>query len=297
MEQSAVVRTHEVSTPDGRTLAVREAGDPSGAAVFVHHGTPSCGLLDDDWVESAARRGIRLVAWDRPGYGGSSTDPGRRVASVAADAATIADALGVDQFRTWGISGGGPHALACAALQPDRVPAVAVLAGVAPFDAPGLDWLAGMGQDNVDEFGAVEAGEAQLRRYLEEAHAGLTQALAEEPESVVDEMASLLPEVDATYLRTHSMLIESMRVGLAPGYEGWLEDDQAFAAPWGFALGGIRPRTLVLQGGLDLMVPAAHGQYLAEAMPESELRALPDDGHLTLFNRVDEVHAWLLAAV
>jgi pimeloyl-ACP methyl ester carboxylesterase len=288
--------SHEISTPDGRTLAVNESGDPSGTAVFAHHGSPSCGFLDDDWTASATRRGIRLVAWDRPGYGGSSTDPGRRVASAATDAATIADALGIEQFRTWGFSGGGPHALACAALLPDRVPAVAVLAGVAPYDAPGLDWLAGMGQDNIEEFGAVEAGEAQLRRYLEEAHTGLTQALAEDSDAVVDEMASLLPEVDAAYLRTHLLLLEAMRVGLAPGYEGWLEDDQAFAAPWGFALGGIRPRTLVLQGGQDLMVPAAHGRYVAEAIPESQLRVLPDDGHLTMLNRVDEVHAWLLDA-
>ena len=285
--------SHEIGTPDGRTLAVNEGGDPTGAAVFVHHGAPSCGLLDDEWTASATRRGIRLVAWDRPGYGGSSTDPGRRVASGRR--------RGHDRRRAggravpdWGFSGGGPHALACAALLPDRVPAVAVLAGVAPYDAPGLDWLAGMGQDNIEEFGAVEAGEAQLRRYLEQAHTGLTQALAEDPEAVVEEMASLLPEVDAVYLRTHPLLVEAMRVGLAPGYEGWLEDDQAFAAPWGFALGGIRPRTLVLQGDQDLMVPATHGRYLAEAIPESQFRALPGEGHLTLLSRIDEVHAWLL---
>ena len=292
---SSTSQTHDVRTPDGRTLAVTEDGDRTGAAIFVHHGTPGSGRLDPEWAAPAAARGIRLVAWDRPGYGGSSTRPGRTVASVAADAVAVADALGIETFRTWGKSGGGPHALACAALLPDRVPAVAILAGVAPYGAPDLDWLAGMGQDNIEEFDAALAGEAQLRRYLEPARAGLTQAIARDPQAVVEEMASLLPPVDADYLRTHPQALAAMAHGLEPGYEGWLEDDQAFARDWGFALADIRAKTLVLQGGQDLMVPAAHGSYLAARIPGAQLRSLPGEGHLTLQNHLDEVHAWLLA--
>lgn len=287
--------THEIRTPDGRTLVVSESGDSSGTAVFAHHGTPGCGLLDPDWSAPAATKGIRLVSWDRPGYGGSSTQPGRTIASVAADAATVADALGIETFRTWGISGGGPHALACGALLPDRVPAVAVLAGVAPYGVPGLDWLAGMGQDNIEEFGAVLAGEPELRRYLEEAHAGLTRALSRDRQAVVEEMASLLPEVDADFVRTHPFGMAAMARALEPGYEGWLEDDQAFASSWGFEPDQMRSKTLVLQGDLDLMVPAAHGAYLARVIPGADFRSLPGDGHLTLLNHLDDVHDWLLA--
>ena len=145
-----------VPGPAGRTLGVYEAGDPGGHPVLVHHGTPAHGALFAPWEDDARGKGIRLVGYDRPGYGASSPDPERSVASAAADAAAIADALGIDRFATWGVSGGGPHALACAALLGERVVAVASLAGIAPFDAPGLNWFAGMGESNLVEFGATE---------------------------------------------------------------------------------------------------------------------------------------------
>ena len=129
--------TRTVATPDGRTLTVYELGDPSGPAVLVHHGTPGDGLPFAPWVQDAVRRGIRLLSYDRPGYGASTAHHGRRIADAAEDAAAIADALGIGRFATWGISGGAPHALACAALLPERVVAAASLAALAPFDAEG----------------------------------------------------------------------------------------------------------------------------------------------------------------
>jgi pimeloyl-ACP methyl ester carboxylesterase len=285
----------QVETPDGRLLAVHEGGDAAGSAVFAHHGTPGSGLFEPAWVENAARQGVRLVTWDRAGYGDSSRRPGRDVAAAAADAATVADALGIDQFVTWGLSGGGPHALACAALLPDRVPAVAVLSGVAPYGAPGLDWLAGMGQDNIEEFGAAVAGEPELRRYLAEACRAWDESLARGPEAVLDDMATLLSGPDAAYFRDHPWAIESMTRGLSNGYEGWLDDDLAFAKSWGFDLTAIRTRTVVWQGVQDFMVPATHGHYLAETIPGAELRIDTDGGHMTVLDHLDEVHAWLLA--
>src|SRR4051794_14774368 len=150
--------SRDVTGPGDRTLCVHEAGDPGGRPIVVHHGTPTYGGLFHPWVADAEARGIRLVAYDRPGYGGSAPHRGRTVADAAADVAAIADAPGIDRFATWGISGGGPHALACAALLGDRVVGAASLAGVAPFDAAGLNWFAGMGEANLAEFGAALQG-------------------------------------------------------------------------------------------------------------------------------------------
>src|SRR6476646_3986228 len=132
-----------IQTSDGRQLCVYDAGDPAGPAILYHHGTPSSGLLDEPWIEDARARGARLIGFDRPGYGGSTERPGRSVADVAGDVTAILDGLGIDRCATWGVSGGGPHALACAALLPERIEAVATLVSVAPYDAEGLDWLEG----------------------------------------------------------------------------------------------------------------------------------------------------------
>ncbi len=171
------VATTEVAAGGGRTLTVYESGDPAGAPILFHHGTPASGLPYEPHVRLVEEQGIRLVSYDRAGYGGSTRDRGRDVAAVAHDVATITAALGIDRFATWGWSGGGPHALACAALLPDRVAGACSLAGVAPYDAEGLDWLEGMGEGNVAKFGAALEGEATLRPALEaEALAGRTSS-------------------------------------------------------------------------------------------------------------------------
>lgn len=120
--------------------------------MLFHYGTPGVRLLSPQAVGAAVRCGVRLLVPDRPGYGGSSRRPGRRVADVVEDIVQLADALGWDRFATWGGSGGAPHALACAALLPDRVRRCASVVGPAPFDADRLDWFAGMSAGNVEEF-------------------------------------------------------------------------------------------------------------------------------------------------
>src|SRR5919205_3410890 len=156
-----------VTTPDGRTLAVREGGDPAGFPVLFISGTPGSSALYEPHVRDAVERGIRLFSYDRPGYGASMRHEGRRVADCAADIAVLCDALGIDRLCAWGISGGAPHALAAATLLPDRVAAVASLASPAPYDADGLDFFAGMGEQNIEEFGAIFEGEATHRMSLE----------------------------------------------------------------------------------------------------------------------------------
>lgn len=289
----AHVRQFDVTLPDGRDLHAYEAGDPSGRLVVYHAGTPMCGLLDRNWAADARGRGLRLVGYDRAGYGGSTRREGRTVADVATDVAVLADALGVDRFYTWGVSGGGPHALACAALLGDRVIAAAALASVAPYDADGLAFLDGMGQDNLDEFGAALEGERALRPYLTAQTAGLLDV---SPERLGDAMATLLPPVDKDALTGDAadFLHAAMTSGLRHSCDGWLDDDLAFVSPWGFDVGSIAVPLLVMQGEQDLMVPFAHGRWLAAAIPSATVRLMPDEGHLSLFARIPEVHGWLL---
>src|SRR5829696_3225511 len=174
------VTGHVVSTADGRTLEVREAGAPDGPVLVSQHGTPGSAGLYRSEVEGAARLGLRLLAYSRPGYDGSSRHPGRGVADAAADVAAIMDALGVERFATYGWSGGGPHALACAALLDGRCAAAATIAGAAPADQPDLDFTAGMGEGNIAEFGAAFEGRERLSELLEEERSGLTAVTAEQ---------------------------------------------------------------------------------------------------------------------
>ena len=284
-----------IATAEGRTLAVHSDGDPAGFPVVMHHGTPSSGLLYERHVELAHEQGIRLVGYDRPGYGGSAREPGRSVSDCAADVDAIADALRLDRFATWGISGGGPHALACAALCDRRLVAAASLAAVAPQDAEGLDWLAGMGDENHVEFGHAAAGEEQLRTYLA---AEAEEIRAAGPERLVAVMETLLGPEDRAVLSGAfaEYLLKADRHGLADGVDGWVDDDLAFLAPWGFELSSIDRPVLLLHGDDDRFVPVAHGRWLADHIPGVEARIDAADGHLTLIERrLREVNEWLLA--
>jgi pimeloyl-ACP methyl ester carboxylesterase len=287
-------RHHDIRTADGRVLRVHETGDPQGELVLVHHGTPGWGLLPAAWEQDALDQGIRLVSYDRPGYGGSDRHSGRCVADVAADAAPIADGLGVGRFRTWGASGGGPHALACAALLPDRVVAAGVIASVAPYDAAGLDWLAGMGQDNIDEFGAALAGESTLSPFLVKVR---EQLMSVDAVGVITMLRSILPAVDVAVLTGEwgEFVYQSMTGGIAAGVDGWLDDDLTFCRPWGFDPAQISVPVRLWHGRADLMVPFAHGVWLAGHVPNVTAELLDEDGHLSTLARVPELHRWLLA--
>jgi pimeloyl-ACP methyl ester carboxylesterase len=285
---------HTVEGPGGRTLRALEDGDPDGVPLIAHHGTPGSRLLYRRWVEDAAERGIRLIAYDRPGYGGSDRDAGRSVADVADDVAAIADSLGIDRFLTQGRSGGGPHALACAALLGDRVAAAATLAAVAPYDAEGLDFLAGMGEDNVEELGAAVDGAEALTPWLEAVAPRLLEA---DPDELAEGLKSLLSPPDVAVINDGlaAELIAVTGEGIRASLDGWLDDDLAFVKPWGFDVGSISVPLQLWQGRQDLMVPAAHAAWLAEQIPGVDLRFADDDGHLSLEHlRIGDVHAWLL---
>ncbi|MDQ1512802.1 MAG: hypothetical protein QOC59_644, partial [Microbacteriaceae bacterium] len=229
---------------------------------------------------AAAARGLRLVTYSRAGYGASARNRGRTVADVVPDVQAVLDHLGADRCVVAGWSGGGPHALACAARL-DAAAAVLVIAGVAPHDAEGLDFLAGMGEENVVEFGAALEGEQPLRRYLDGERPGLVDVTAE---GIIGAFSTLLPEVDRAVLTDEfgEDLAAGFRDALRIGVDGWLDDDLAFTRPWGFDLAEIRVPTAIWQGSEDLMVPFAHGRWLAAHLPAAEAHLEQGEGHLSV---------------
>jgi pimeloyl-ACP methyl ester carboxylesterase len=269
-----------VTGPAGRQLQVLTAGPEDGLPLVFHNGTPSGLVAFGPMVDAAAERGLRTVMYARPGYGASTPDPGRRVAGAAADVVAVLDKLGAEHFVTAGWSGGGPHALACGALLPGRCKGVASIAGVAPYGAEGLDWLAGMAAENVAEFGAALEGEAELNAFLEAGAAELRDVSAEQ---VADGLGGLVSEVDKSVISGDfaGFLAASFRAAVSEGIAGWREDDQAFAADWGFALGEGAP-IAVWQGDQDMMVPFAHGQWLAAHLPGAHAHLITGAGHLSL---------------
>jgi pimeloyl-ACP methyl ester carboxylesterase len=283
-----------VQTPDGRTLTVREGGDPDGFPVLAIAGTPGSSTLYEPLARDAAERGIRLLSYDRPGYGGSTRLQGRNVADCAADIAAVCDALGVERFCVWGVSGGGPHALAAAALLPDRVIAAASLASVAPYGAEGLDFLEGMGEENVREFNVIFEGEDAHRASMEKQR---NELLSAKPDQLVEMWQTLLGPSDREVATGDlaSFLLDHIRAGIGPGGDGWIDDDLALVTPWGFDLASIRVPVQLWHGEQDQFVPYGHGVWLAAHIPGVDARLTAEDGHLTLSERrVPEVHRWLL---
>jgi len=278
-----------VPTPDGRSLEVRVAGPAGGDVLVFHHGTPGSGLLPRAFLEAAVERNLRCVAFARPGYASSIRRPGRTVADVAEDAVAVLDHLGVDRAFTMGASGGGPHALACAARIPDRILGTATVAGVAPFDADGLDWLAGMAPENVEEFGATLDGTDALQAFLARetpAFAGVTGA------DIVAAFGGLVSPVDQAALSDEfgEAVAADVRQALSAGFWGWHDDDLAFAAPWGFDPSAITGPVDVWQGEQDRMVPFAHGEWLAAHVRGARAHLFADDGHLSLqVDRIGEI--------
>jgi pimeloyl-ACP methyl ester carboxylesterase len=282
-----------VHTADGRMLAVEEYGDPAGRPVLVHNGTPNSRYLYQRAVADAAAHGLRLIGYDRPGYGGSSPHPGRTVADCAADARAICAALGANRVAMWGISGGGPHVLACAALLPDLVVAAVSLASLAPYGADGLDWYAGMGQQNADDFRQYFADQQAARQKLA---ADRKEALAASADDAAKGLETLLSPTDAAVLTGDlaEYLVWSAKEGLAPGDEGWWQDAVAHSSPWGFELAQITVPVLLMHGREDKFVPFGHGEWLAAHIPGVQARLLDHDGHLTLLeHRAGDVHGWL----
>ncbi len=271
----------DVVLPDGRSLEVIVSGPAEGVPLVFHLGTPASAAQFGTIRRAATERGLRLVTWSRPGYGGSTRLPGRSVADVAADTVAVLDHLEADRCLVAGWSGGGPHALACGALLQDRVIGVLAIGGVAPYDAEGLDWLAGMGAGNVDEFTAAARGEAALRPYLDDVGGVKPEITGAD---LSRSMATLLPPVDIAALTGEFAddLAASFRGAVVNGFEGWLDDDLAFVRPWGFEPADVTVPTFLWHGLEDLAVPVAHGRWLAAHLPNVTAHLEPGEGHMSV---------------
>jgi pimeloyl-ACP methyl ester carboxylesterase len=274
----------DVTAPCGGTLHAYDTGsgdgdDGHGLVVVWHHGTPNVGAPPAPLFAASQRLGIRWVSYDRPGYGGSTPRPGRDVASAAADVAAVADALGVGTFAVMGHSGGGPHALACAALLPGRVTAAVTLSGPAPYGAPGLDWFAGMGESSAASLRAAVAGRAAKERHEAAATDG-------DPAFVAADWAALEGE--------WSWFGSVVAPAIAAGPAALVDDDLAYVAPWGFDLARVSVPVLVGHGTADRMVPSSHAEWLAAHLPAAELRLSPGDGHISVLAHAPAALEWLM---
>ena len=279
-----------VPADEGRVLEALVAGPDDALPLVFHTGTPSGLVWNAPLAEAAAARGLRTVMYARPGYGGSTPQPGRLVADAAADVDKILERIGADEFVTAGWSGGGPHALACAALLPVRCLAAATIAGVAPYDSPGLDWMAGMAEENHEEFRAALAGEADLITFLDGAAGPLREISAAQ---VADGLGGLVSETDKAALTGEfaDYLATAFRAAVTPGIDGWRDDDLAFTRDWGLSLDALGHATPVAiwQGDQDRMVPSTHGAWLAANIPLARARFRSGEGHLSLINRLGEI--------
>jgi pimeloyl-ACP methyl ester carboxylesterase len=276
-----MVSERDVRLDDGRTLRVHDSGadSPEALAVVWHHGSPQTGALLEPLLAAAAKRAIRLLSYGRPSYGGSSPRPGRDVASAAADVAQIADALGIATFAVMGASGGGPHALACAALLPTRVTGAACLASVAPLTSD-FDWFGGMASD-----GAVRAAIAGR-----EARARYAASDEFDPETFT-------PADWAGLSGAWSSLGADAERANEAGSDGLIDDDVAFVSPWGYDLTEIASPVLLVQGGQDRVIPLSHAEWLLRNIPRSELWLRPDDGHISILDACPVAMDWLRANV
>jgi pimeloyl-ACP methyl ester carboxylesterase len=287
------VETRTIPVAGGRELCVELAGAPRGNPILVHNGTPNSRHLYGEWIADAEKKGIRLISYDRPGYGGSTVDSGHTVASGARDVRLIAEALGHDRLGIWGVSGGGPYALGCAALLPDMAVAVAAVASLAPHGPEGFDYFAGMGELNAEDIKLFFSDPEAARRKL---HQEWEEAVAEPPEHLAETLKSLLSPVDAEALTGElaRWLAYCDHDGLAAGDQGWWDDGVAHLTGWGFDLRDIRVPVKIWHGRQDRFVPVQHGQWLAANVPGAQADISDRDGHLTMVARIGEIHDWLL---
>lgn len=274
----------DVTGPDGRTLHVYDtgggAGDDDRLPLLWHHGTPNIGLPPRPLFDKAAELGMRFIGYSRPGYPGSTRNPGRDVASTAGDARAVLDALGLASFATIGHSGGGENVLACAALLGDRCQAAVSISGLAPYDAPGLDWLAGFPEAGLAEMTAAREGREVLEALV--------------ASGALDELdVGFVPGDEEMFAGPWRWFIEVVQPAMSEGPGGMVDDNVAGVSPWGFDVAAIEVPVLVLHGEIDGIVPVSHGHWLGATIPGAELRVVPGAGHLSVMREAGSALAWL----
>lgn len=286
----------EITTSDGRTIEFATLGDSSHPTLFVHHGSPGSVGIVDAFASFASDFGLFVVATSRAGYGRTSRLAGRNVADVVADVHAVLDHLGRDTYVTLGWSGGGPHALACAALDASRCRGAWSIAGVVPVDVD-FDWTEGMGPENVEEFAVAMAGGPEYEAHMVkmgEDFAAIT------PDTLIELFGGLLPDVDKVAwspLDAREQAATMIAHGFSRGHFGFYDDDRAFLTPWGFDPRDITVPVYCWYGDRDLMVPPTHGNWLVANLATAHQRHYADEGHISIVsNHLGELGAEISSA-
>ena len=285
-----------VRAADGRRLSTQLYGDPDGKPVFLLHGTPGSRLGPHPRSAVLHRLGIRLISFDRPGYGESDRMEGRQVADVAADVEAIADAYGLRRFAIVGRSGGGPHALACAALLPERTTKAAVLVGLAPRGADGLDWFDGMARSNVLEFTAASSGYEGIAAHTKR----VADAIRADPASLIARLQAELPAPDRRVMADHgirSKLAETYAEAMRTSDYGWIDDALAFCSPWGFDPAAVTVPVLLWHGANDVFSPASHARWLADRIPTATVIVQAGAAHFGALDVLPDILRWLSSSL
>ncbi|MEU3602850.1 alpha/beta hydrolase [Streptomyces sp. NPDC006798] len=280
-------------TDDGRHLITERLGDPQGKPVFLLHGTPGSRLGPAPRGMVLYQRGMQLIVYDRPGYGGSDRLAGRSVADVAQDVRAIADELELERFSVVGRSGGAPHALACAALMPDRVDRTAALVTLAPRDAVGLDWFDGMAASNVDAYtSALDDPVAFTELFTLR-----SDEIRKDPIKLLNDLRHELPDSDRAVVAdagVRSMLLRNYQEALRTSAWGWIDDAMAFCGPWGFDPADISGPVMLWHGEKDVFSPVGHSRWLAERIPGATAVLEPAAAHFDALHALPRVLNWLI---
>jgi pimeloyl-ACP methyl ester carboxylesterase len=287
--------TEVIGVSDGRRVAVDCWGDPKGFPVFLLHGTPGSRSGPVPRAPLLYKLGIWLISYDRPGYGESSRQSGRKVTNAATDVIDIADHLGVGEFSVVGRSGGGPHALACAALiEEKRLRNVSVLVGLAPSNANGLDWFEGMTDSNTNAYELAandgDAVVADLTRRAEE--------VMRDPESLLSALEKEMSDADrriTSDVAIRRRLRETYREALKCGPHGWIDDVLAFRRPWGFDLDKITIPVHLWHGNDDVFSPPAHSAWMADRIPGATMTLQRGAAHFDAMEILPKVLAQMKA--
>jgi len=275
-----------------RDMSVEVWGAPAGMPIFLLHGTPGSRRGPRPRTGVLYRLGVRLISYDRPGYGGSGRHAGRTVADAAWDVRAIADALRIDTFGVVGRSGGGPHALACAALLGERVHSAAILVSLAPSDAEALDWYDGMAKSNVEDFEKADNDTADVEATL----TGLADQVRDDPDSLFGHLVSGLAATDLRVVEDVAIrrqLTETYAEALRDGPAGWIDDVLALRRPWGFNLSAIKAPVLLWHGAQDSFSPVAHAYWLARQVPTAVVKVQRDAAHFGAVEILPSVLAWI----
>ncbi|MEU5975279.1 alpha/beta hydrolase [Streptomyces sp. NPDC047315] len=282
-----------VRANDGRHLMTEQLGDPRGKPVFLLHGTPGSRLGPAPRGMVLYQRRMRMIVYDRPGYGGSDRLPGRTVADVAEDVRAIADEMGLERFSVVGRSGGAPHALACAALMPDRVDRTAALVTLAPRDADGLDWFEGMTASNVDAYTSALDDPSGLA----EVFTHRSDEIRKDPIKLLNDLRRELPDSDRMIVAdagVRSMLLRNYQEALRMSAWGWIDDALAFNSPWGFDPADITGRVMLWHGEQDVFSPVGHSRWLAERIPGATAVLEPAAAHFEALHALPRILTWLI---